>query len=183
MGPERKSGQSNFEEKISLIKETTLERGGHAPMLIVEGSKAPVIIQFESVPDSHDERAQMMYSVGTTLAQSDRAGGLEEVWFISEGWMSTARKGGGIKIPPSQDPDRAEVLSIVRAKIYLGDFRTNGAIFEMVRGESGKLVDLKEVELIRKDKEGDDGEVVSPLLAAFIEGFQLGTILEDKTLH
>lgn len=55
MVPERKSGQSSFEEKISLIKETTIEHGGHTPTLIVEGSKRPVMMQFEAVPDSHEK--------------------------------------------------------------------------------------------------------------------------------
>ena len=185
MEVESKLGQTNFEEKISLIKETTLERGGHAPTVIVEGSKSPVMIQFETVPDSHEERAQMMYSVGIALAQSDRAGEIEEIWFISEGWMSKARQGSEIKLPPSQDPKRVEVLSIVRAKTIMGEYRIKGMLFEMVRDEAGHLIDLREVVSLRKDKERDieDGEVVSPLLAVFIEGFQLGAILEDKTLH
>jgi hypothetical protein len=180
MRKERITPQPEFNRKVEMIKAITLEQGGHLPMLIVEGSKTPVMTQFNTMPATHKERAQMMFSLGVALAQDGRAGDLREVWFVSEGWMTKADKNGELLLPPSQDPNRIEILSIMATTIDEGNLLNNGVLFEMIRDEEGELAELQLVEQITEQK---GHALESPLLMAFFEGFRYGEIQQNSYLN
>ena len=79
--------------------------------------------------------------------------------------MSLAHDGHLPETPPSQDPQRKEVLVI---SSYEADTRqTRMALFEMVRDEKGILRQL----LPFSDTEGRDEQAESPLLEVFVYGF------------
>lgn len=71
----------------------------------------------------------------------------------------------------TQDPNRKEVLFI--SSLEVREPRATLVMFEMVRdsGDEDRLVELRELQLI----DTDAGEVESPLLSAFVDGFRVGT--------
>ena len=79
--------------------------------------------------------------------------------------MSLAHDGQLPETPPSQAPDRKEVLVI---SSYEANTRhTRMVLYEMVRDEKGILRQL----LPFSDTEGRDEQAESPLLEAFVYGF------------
>ncbi len=89
-----------------------MQDGQHVPVLIVEGSKSLVVSQIQAMPDTHGERLELMRFFGQAAAKSGKVGKLEQVFLISEGWMSVASKDKPLEMRPSQDPARKEVLII-----------------------------------------------------------------------
>ena len=87
-----------------MAKEAALTHGGHVPVIIIEGGSRSVVGQLANLPRTHAGRLQVLFSVGTALAQSGDVATLRQVFFISEGWMSSAKKGAAIEAPPSQGP-------------------------------------------------------------------------------
>jgi hypothetical protein len=164
---------AEFEELVDLIKRFALKNGGHQPTLIVESSKTPKITEFQNMPATHDERAFMLFSLGMKMAAMDEIGDLIAVWFITEGWMSKIQKGEQIAKLPSQDPDRVEVLSAIRAEVDGGNLKSRGVIFEMIRNEQGSLIDLKG---IGDYPSSSPMTMESPLLLAFFEGLWQGEV-------
>ena len=170
MTPERREPyQFTLEGVIRLAKEVALEHGGHVPTLIVEGSDSSVIGQMADFPDTHEARRRWMFSAGFALAQSGQVGALKQIFFVSEGWMSLAAEDGTVEVPPSQDPDRKEVLFISTLKA--NERRTDLVLFEMVRDDEGRLTELKR---LQQPGEEEKGYVDSPLLAEFVSGFRSG---------
>ena len=112
MSPERNSYRISFEEIIANAKEVTLKDGHHVPILIVEGSRNLIVSQFPEMPETHGERMELMRFIGQAAAKSSRVGKLEQVLFISEGWMSMAKEDKPPEMRPSEDPNRKEVLII-----------------------------------------------------------------------
>ena len=82
--------------------------------------------------------------------------------------MSMAKKGGAIEVPPSQDPNRKEVL-IISSSSDVQARRASLVVFEMLRDGEGQLVELEQLHTV----EDEDLRVASPLLNAFVEGFRL----------
>ena len=82
--------------------------------------------------------------------------------------MSMARGGARIDRPPSQDPNRIEVLTIANLDLIAQIARL--AVFEMVRNPEERVTELK------RHPQDDRGvqRVESPLLAAFVQGYDLG---------
>lgn len=154
-----------FELVTHVAREMTLRDGGHAPTLIIDGSSGPVFVQIDALAPSHNERIEQMFFAGATLAREGHLGRLRQVFFISEAWLSTAQDGLLPNTPPSQDPNRKEVLIISG---YAPSTRqANLAVLEMVRDQDGTLRDLREFEQF----EDDEDQVESPLLMAFVKGF------------
>ena len=113
-------------------------------MLIIEGSKGGVAALVEEMADTHEGRMQQMFSVGVEVGKDGQIGELDQVFFISEGWMSAASGEKPPKIPPSQDPERKEVLIVTQSKI--AEDETRMKVFEMIRDRQGILTDLKDFE-------------------------------------
>lgn len=168
--PEHERQPENFtlEDVTQLAKEIALESGVHVPTLIVEGSGPSVIAQLPDMPDTHEGRLQLMHAAGFALGASSEVGELEQVFFISEAWVSVMRKGRPPVLPPSADPERKEVLIISNLKVE--GHQTDMAIFEMVR-EDEQLVALEPYEA---DHEAQAHTVEMPLLDAFVAGFSKG---------
>jgi len=168
-GAERNAGWFTIEEVVHIARERTLNQGWHTPMVIAEGSRNSAMVMLEDFPQTHEEKVFQMFTTGAILAKSDEVGELYQVFFVCEGWMSTAGKNKPIIRRPSHDPDRKEVLLISHSRIK--ERRNGMVIFEMVRDVEGRLADLKEFQLAA---EGEGGRVESPLLDAFVAGFRLG---------
>ena len=112
MSPEQQYEHITMEEIISIAKETILRDGQHLPTLIVEASKNLVVGRIPDLPPTHEEREELMRFLGQASAKSGRVDQLQQVFMISEGWMSEPSEDKPTDIRPSQDPNRKEVLII-----------------------------------------------------------------------
>jgi hypothetical protein len=108
-----------------------------------------------------------MRFLGQAAAKSGRVGQLQQVFMVSEGWMSVASKEEPAKMTPSQDPDRKEVLIISGMQMKAGKKQLR--LFEMLRDDEQQVTSLEEF-LPEAEKEET---VEIPLVEAFIEGFQI----------
>lgn len=154
-----------FEQVTRLAQETLLRDGHHAPTLIIDGSARPVVVQIDGLAPTFEGRVQQMFVAGQALAREGGAGRLRNVYFVTEAWLSRAQEGKLPDVPPSQDPQRKEVLIVdgVEAKSH----RPRVAIYEMVRDELGDLREIREFKLPDDSSASSD----SPLLEAFLTGF------------
>ncbi|MCH7663698.1 MAG: hypothetical protein IH859_07500, partial [Chloroflexi bacterium] len=82
MSPERKADRFDLDEITNIAKENILKYGGHIPTVIVKGSNGISIAQFESLAETHEEKARMMFAVGADIARSNRIGELWQVFFV-----------------------------------------------------------------------------------------------------
>lgn len=154
-----------FEQVTRLAQETLLRDGHHAPTLIIDGSTRPVIVQIDGLAPTFEGRVQQMFVAGQALAREGGAGRLRSVHFVTEAWLSHAQEGKLPDVPPSQDPQRKEVLIVdgVEAKSR----RARVAIYEMLRDQQGNLREIRELKLPDDSSTSSD----SPLLEAFLTGF------------
>lgn len=115
-----------------------------------------------------------MKVAGFDLAKMGKLGDLKKVWFISEGWLSLGEKGRPPTNPPSDDPDRREVLIINHRDVETN--KTELILVEMIRDGAGGLVDLVGLDAEEEAgvKKGGKAETKSPLLDAFVVGFSAG---------
>lgn len=170
--PEDKENQSSrftLEEVTRTAQEVLLRDGYHLPTLIAQGNLSAIILQLHDLEKTHEGRARQMTSAGFMVGQRGNIGTLEDVFLISEAWMSL----GQGKMPdksPSNDPERKEVLIISRLNVK--DGRVDATFYEMVRERKrkGKLTGLKAFP--SEEVENLSGE--SPLLNAFIYGYAMG---------
>ncbi|MBZ0285239.1 MAG: hypothetical protein K8L97_31185 [Anaerolineae bacterium] len=172
MGKEHDKHPSSFmlEDVVAIAKSIILEHGWHAPTLIIEGNRKSVIMQLVNIESTHEGRVQQMYMAGRVVGETGQLGTLKQVFFVSEGWMSLGDGDNAPEMPPSQDPQRKEVLfvSSLQAQTQKGQL----ALFEMIRDDQAKLVELSPIQ------QGDEVQlrVSSPLLTAFVQGFRLGRV-------
>lgn len=154
-----------FEQVSHSAQEILLRNGHHAPTLIIDGSAQPVVVQIDGLAPTFEGRVQQMFVAGQALARDGGAGRLRSVYFVTEAWLSQAQEGKLPDMPPSQDPQRKEVLIVdgVEAKSR----QTRVAIYEMVRDEQGNLREIREIKLPDDPATSSD----SPLLEAFLTGF------------
>ncbi len=157
-----------LEDIARLAKEVAMEHGGHVAMIVAEGSRRSVIGQLLQFSRTHEGRVRQMFAAGFTLGRSGEVGALRQVFFVSEAWMSAASEGKLPDVPPSQDPNRKEVLIITSLK--LEGQQTGMVILEMVRDAEGQLTELRDFQRT----EGGEERVESPLLSAFVQGFRAG---------
>ena len=137
-------------------------------MIIIEGGSRSVVGQLANLPATHAGRLQALFAAGAALAQSGEVATLRQVFLIFEGWMSSTTDQGAIKVPPSQDPNRKEVL-LITASSDIEKQRVSMVVFEMLRDREGQLVELEKLQAT----EDADIRAASPLLNAFMEGFRL----------
>jgi hypothetical protein len=171
MTPEREQrGQDHisFEEVVSNATEIMLRDGEHVPVVIMEARNNIVVGQIPEMPATHGERVDLMRFLGQAAAKSGRVDKLQQVFMISEGWMSEPTRDKSSDIRPSQDPNRKEVLII--SAIQMVDRKKRLKLFEILRGNYEKVVGLKE---ILPDEDKKDESVEIPLLEAFVRGFQM----------
>jgi hypothetical protein len=123
--------------------------------------------QLQDMPDTHGKRLELMRRFGAAAARNGGVGRLDQVFFVSEGWMSVATKERPPDLRPSQDPDRKEVLII--SGLEVRGRRKSLRIFEMVRNQDKRVVDLQE--LVPPGE--PDRAIEIPLLDAFAQGFEI----------
>jgi len=167
MSPERNQNPITLEEIISNAKEIMLRDGYHIPVVIIEIDKKLMGAQIPDLPATHGERVQLMRLFGLAAAKSGRIDQLEQVFMVSEGWMSMAGGDDPAEIQPSQDPNRKEVLII--SAVQLKEYKKQMKVFEILRDSRDQVVGLEE--FLPEEKKKDD-LVEVPLLDAFVQGFQ-----------
>lgn len=158
-----------FELVSRLAKESLLRQGSHPPTLVVDGFKNPIVIQMERLAPTFEGRLQQMFVTGQALAHEGIAGRVRSVYFVTEAWLSQARKGSLPDVPPSQDPQRKEVLIVSGLSGLIGHRQqVHLAIYEMVRNAQGALRELRDYNF------PDDPKMVAdtPLLEAFLDGYR-----------
>jgi hypothetical protein len=152
-----------LEEVIRVAKENLIQYGNHVPTVIADGSNQPVIIQIQDIADTHEGRLQQMFTVGFIVAQSGEVGELEQVFLITEAWMSSAGPDDLPLIRPSQDPQRKEILLV--SSINVPARKQRSAVVEMVRDQAGNI------EALRDHPFGEEEEGENKLFTAFVAGF------------
>jgi hypothetical protein len=155
-----------LDEIARTAREATLKFGHHLPTLIAEGDRKSFISQIEPLAETHEGRTLQLYLLGLALAESAEVGVLQQVFFISEAWLSTATHDAPPVVPPSRDPQRKEVLIVTRHQ--LRPPKDDALIFEMRRNEKGKLIGFETVHTHYSEQ---DTDFRSPLLDAFVISF------------
>lgn len=168
MSPERGRGQIDFEEIVSIAKELMLRDGHHVPILIVEDNRKLIAGQIQDMPATHGERVELMRFLGQAAAKSGRVERLNQVYMVSEGWMSKANEGNLPQVRPSQDPNRTEVLII--SCMDVKHRRKEIKLYEILRDTNQQVIGFEEC-LPDQDKKDETIEI--PLLEAFVHGFQM----------
>ncbi len=158
------------EAVVKLARETALKHGSHLPTIIVEGTAKRVACVLEHLADDHQSKVMTMASVGFSLGKEGEVGELKQAHLVCEGWMSLVKAGRLPEMMPSRDPDRKEALIVAGRNVETGG--STFVSFEMVRNETGKLVDLTEFET--SQWAGGQPTFESPLLDAFIRGYRTG---------
>src|ERR1700710_2813748 len=100
----RKSPPLTLADVTHIAQEELLARGSHVPTVIIEGDQHTVAARIEPIASTREGRAQQMFFLGFSLAQSGEVGVLHQVFFISEAWLSRSETGKPLEQPPSQDP-------------------------------------------------------------------------------
>ncbi len=150
-----------------IAKEITLEQGYHSPMLLVEGSVNGLSVGLQDFPAESNAKQEHLFKAGFAVGKAGTVGELRQVFFISEAWMSAAVGGKIPDLPPSKDPRRVEVLIIT--SLTVAPKETDILLFELVRDPQGHLLDVKETA-----HPTEKGSYESPLMDAFLQGYQLG---------
>lgn len=167
MSPERGQDRISFEEIISNAKEIMIRDGKHVPILIMEASKNSVVGRIPDMPETHGERRELMRFLGQAAAKSGRVDQLQQVFMVSEGWMSMASEDQPVEIRPSQDPHRKEVLII--AAMQMKERKKHLKLFEILRDSNEQVVGFED---FLPGEEKKDESVEIPLLEAFVYGFR-----------
>ena len=144
-----------------------LRDGEHVPVLIVEADNKLVAGQIPDMPATHGERLELLRFLGQAAAKSGRVNQLQQIFMVTEGWMSVASEDKSAEIRPSQDPNRKEVLII--SAIQMRERKKQMKVFEILRDSSEQVVGLEE---FLPDENKKDKSVEVPLLDAFVHGFQ-----------
>lgn len=152
-----------FREVIRVAREVTLRDGYHRPTVIVDGSLNTIATQIDQLAPTHEGRAQQMFLLGAILAEQEEFGVLQQVFLITEAWMSVTTLENPVQARPSQDPNRKEILAVSR--LQFEPLQTDIVVFEMQRNEKGNLVRLAQQAASEKV---DSAE--SPLLQALAIG-------------
>ncbi|MCA9903449.1 MAG: hypothetical protein KC547_06310 [Anaerolineae bacterium] len=181
MSHERHQDQEQSNEPLTMAavsqeaREVLLREGQHLPTVIIDGLRKRVVMRLVGVPPNHTQRLAQMFAAGYQLAEQVDLGGLRQVFHISEAWLSRAQPGEALALPPSQDPQRHEVLVISQLDIV--NRQVQLAAFEMLRDADGQLSELRVSDM--GDTEGKPED--APLLVAFVAGY--GEALSQDTPH
>jgi hypothetical protein len=162
---ESSHGPIAFDEVVRVATETLLRDGYHIPTIFAEGSSASAAIQIDSLASSSVERQAQLFIAAMQLALEGRLGSLQQVILITEAWMSEAEGTKPPVIPPSEDPNRREILIVTGRNLREDAVRF--AVFDMVRDAEGQLV-----EIIAHPEPDEAHKLESPLLDAFIAGYK-----------
>ena len=142
MSPERPQSPITLEEIVSNAKEIMMRDGKHVPVLIIEADHKVVAGQIPDMPPTHGERVELMRFLGQAAAKSGRVNQLQQVFMVTEGWMSEPREEKGELIRPSEDPNRKEVLIV--SAIQMKDRQKQLKVYEIVRDQDQQVTGMEE---------------------------------------
>lgn len=164
---EPQSSRITFEQITTSAQERLLATGSHPSLLLLDGDANLVGVELD-FPSTADQRQALMYLAGISTAITGIAGNLQQVFLISEAWMSGVEPNQHNIVMPSQDPTRREILQITSYQFENRQPRV--AVIEMLRDSNQVLRELKDItaELT------DDPHQPSPLLDAFVDGYTQG---------
>lgn len=163
------SAPLTLEAVIRRSKEHLQKHGTHLPMILIEGEQQSIAIGVGDMPNTASMRVRHLFVVGYAAAQQEAMPKhLNQLFFITEGWMSVSDDGTLPNAPPSEDPSRREVLLFHH--LQLPDLQSQVATVEIFRDEQGQIIRLDEVAA----QVHSDQQIQSPLLPAFAAGYQLG---------
>ena len=151
---------NNMDSVVKRATQVMLKKGYHIPQVVVYGSQGNTIGLMPDFPAESEQKRELLMSLGAQMRKANVLGDLEEVFLISEGWMSVQTK-----VAPSADPARKEVLMVFRQSVLEG--KTEGKMFDIIRGADKQVTELKKAGI-----EGAYDSVESPLLEAFLTGFR-----------
>lgn len=163
---EQEQGLMTFEEFIPLAAEILLRSGEVTPTVFMETNGELVVGKISDMPGTHTERVELMRFLGEETAKSGRVAQLEQVFMVTEGWMSEPSEGKPKELRPRDDPDRKEVLIV--SAIQIKEEKKLLKVLEIVRDSKKKITGLKE--FLPKQKGEESVEI--PLLDAFVEAYQ-----------
>ena len=155
-----------LEAVAAIAKESTLRDGHHRFTLLAEGDAQVIAFHLTTVPPTHEQRLLLMLQAGTALAERQELPRLVQAFHISEAWMSTPQPSEPF-VPPSQDPDRIEVLMV--SQLDVDSNQVALVTYRMRRDDAGTLSALEEME--KRDHMAGDAD---RLLSAFVAGFRRG---------
>lgn len=129
-----------FEQVIRVAREVIFRDGYHRPTVIVDGSLQSIATQIDQLAPTHEGRAQQMFLLGAILAEQIEFGVLQQAFLITEAWMSMSTPDKPVRLRPSQDPQRKEILVVSRLQVE--PHQIDVIVFEMKRNSNGKLIRL-----------------------------------------
>src|SRR2546421_1037366 len=144
---------------IQMAKDHTLKHGQLMPEIIIElDTQETHILACPDIveSDSSTEKQHRFFTAGRILSESNPDKNIASIAFMGEGWGSFNRD-----VRPSCDPDRKECLSIATLDVIKKEdskrIEQNMYVYEMIRDESGKIIDLLRINL-------EHGNTHSPVL-------------------
>lgn len=155
---------------LEIAEKTTIEHNGHMPQLCLVGDKGKIMALLPDLPQNSELKHKLLefsgYKMSTDIKAREQLGELQEIYFISEAWVSTLEKDEKMEVMPREDPKKKEVLMIA-----IKDIQNNidKAIFrEIIRNKEDKIVALN------KGMDNKGVEVKSYILEAFLDGYKNG---------
>lgn len=155
---------------IEAITETATkvltQHGFHVLTILFDGTHGSDWVVVPEFPSESIERAQFLYQLGRKAVREHSVGILQQVFLVSEGWMSKLSIEGSSKkryVRPSLDPHRVEVLTITCFNPSTEESIIR--MLEVIRNSKEEIVELKKVEF-------GDGKGQDNLLPAFVAGYQ-----------
>src|SRR5687767_4584811 len=109
---------------------------------LTETSNKLVAGQIHYMPPTHGERVQLMHHLGQSIAKSGQVNQIQQVFMVHEGWMSVASDDKPVHLPPSQDPQRKEVLIV--SAIQPNERKKQTRVFEIMRDQYEQIVGFEE---------------------------------------
>ena len=170
----------NAQTEIEHIRkgciEAILASGVQPPTIFVIGDKGVAMEVLDFLPETTALKSEKLFKSGFDIGFRNEVGNLTAVAFATEGWMISQRttdEDTGEVLPPSESPDRVEVV-LITTKTYEGN-ANDIFMYEMLRDGNGDLIDLS----------GDAHQihsVKSPLIDALAAGVAVATKFANGTL-
>jgi hypothetical protein len=173
----------NIPDIVQMAKDSILEHGEHRPELHIEyKDEERAIAIFADFPyKTAFERKQALFVTGRKIGLESKDKEIAQVVFIIEAWVSTQKRGEPRpSMPPSEDPNRKEVLLIqlLEPNKVTHSLKQSLHVVEMLRDGSGKLVDL-----LHDREEMNVDNTSSNLLTSFLAGFESAKLSDKDFAH
>ena len=159
----------SFEEVISKSKEILLQTGHHKPILILDDIQRLITVEIgiQNIPPTHGEALDLFRFLGQATAKSGTVQKLRQVFMVSEAWYTLPKDDDEKHNKATQTPNRVDALIISGFQIKENTRQTK--ILEIIKNHDAKAVQLHDIEPAR---ERNDEKTHTPLLDAFVDGFQ-----------